>query len=336
MGLALDYGSEEEEEEQVVPPVLDLAPAPAPIASTSSLGLPPPKKKKRALKIGFDNPLLSAPTFGAPSADDEEERSIKRQRVEDAGEAEKVQDRKGKGKSTLLDMLPPPKRTAPVATSTTVNTSQTALKDEDDTPLVPRKLAKQAGKIPTEPASLDLFGLASTPDPASSISLPKSSSPLQTISSAPAIQEYIPPPPSLEDPYPGYYQHPVTQAWHAYPEEVYKAFIASTAVPSAADQGAVGRGWEGVEGAEGAEHVDVRTRMENERREREKLKKVTAPHRSAQEATYKDIGRTLGRAGQKHQLSALLKDAQANRVALEERFARDKRTKKESGTKYGF
>lgn len=100
--------------------------------------------------------------------------------------------------------------------------------------------------------------------------------------------------------------------------------------------------------------MDVRTRMENERREREELKKVTAPHRSAQEATYKvrhcvmmyhlafvhvicsqDIGRTLGRAGQKHQLSALLKDAQANRVALEERFARDKRTKKESGTKYG-
>ena len=100
--------------------------------------------------------------------------------------------------------------------------------------------------------------------------------------------------------------------------------------------------------------MDVRTRMENERREREELKIVTAPHRSAQEATYKvrhcvmmyhlafvhvicsqDIGRTLGRAGQKHQLSALLKDAQANRVALEERFARDKRTKKESGTKYG-
>lgn len=43
----------------------------------------------------------------------------------------------------------------------------------------------------------------------------------------------------------------------------------------------------------------------------------------------------MGRAGQRHQLSALLKDAQANRVALEERFARDKRTKKESGGKYG-
>lgn len=43
----------------------------------------------------------------------------------------------------------------------------------------------------------------------------------------------------------------------------------------------------------------------------------------------------MGRAGQRHQLSTLLKDAQANRVALEERFARDKRTKKESGGKYG-
>lgn len=43
----------------------------------------------------------------------------------------------------------------------------------------------------------------------------------------------------------------------------------------------------------------------------------------------------MGRAGQRHQLSALLKDAQVNRAALEERFARDKRTKKESGGKYG-
>jgi hypothetical protein len=160
MGLALDYGSddEEEEQEQVTVPEPAAAPVVAPIASTSSLGLPPPKNKKRALKIGFDHPLLSAPTFGAASSDDVEERTSKRQRVKDAGE-EEIQDRKGKGKSTLLDMLPPPKRTAPAASSTTATTPKVEEQEEEDAPLVPRKLAKQAGKAPAEPASLDLFGL---------------------------------------------------------------------------------------------------------------------------------------------------------------------------------
>lgn len=135
------------------------APAVAPIASTSSLGLPPPKNKKRPLKIGFDHPLLSAPTLGAPSSDDVEERTTKRQRVKHAGDAEDVQDRKGKGKSTLLDMLPPPKRAAPVAQSTAVKAPQAEETEEEDVPLVPRKLAKQTGKTSAEPASLDLFGL---------------------------------------------------------------------------------------------------------------------------------------------------------------------------------
>lgn len=159
MGLALDYGSDDEEEEQTLAPEPEPVPVVAPIASTSSLGLPPPKKKKRPIKLGFDNPLLSAPTFGAPSADDVDERDTKRQRVEDAGDAETVQDRKGKGKSTLLDMLPPPKRTVPAASSSTVITPKAAVKDEDEAPLVPRKLAKQTGKAAAEPASLDLFGL---------------------------------------------------------------------------------------------------------------------------------------------------------------------------------
>jgi hypothetical protein len=99
-------------------------------------------------------------------------------------------------------------------------------------------------------------------------------------------------------------------------------------------------------------HVDVKSRMEEERRKTEELKKLTA--RAPEETTYRvripqaqaprlslttlipqAVGKTMGRAGQRHQLSTLLKDAQANRAALEERFARDKRTKKESGGKYG-
>lgn len=365
MGLALDYGSDDSDQEEQAPSPPPVKPA---AATTSALGLPPPKNKKRALKIGFDHPLLSAPTFGnTPQGEEEDERSRKRARHVKDDESNQVADKTGKGKSTLLDMLPPPKRAVPSSSSTT-QTEPTATEEdaEESAVLMPRKLAKQAGgKAQPEPAGLDLFGLgklsaciihirrsslvASTPSLTTPIPQPSASSSSQTLSSAPIIEEYIPPPPSAQDPYPGYYQDP-KGTWHAYPPETYAAFLASSSA-SLVEQGAVGRAWEGVGDAEGV-HVDVKSRMEEERREREELKKLTA--RAPEETTYRvsysllisltsplttsthqAVGKTMGRAGQRHQLSALLKDAQVNRAALEERFARDKRTKKESGGKYG-
>ncbi len=47
------------------------------------------------------------------------------------------------------------------------------------------------------------------------------------------------------------------------------------------------------------------------------------------------VGKTTGKAGQRHQLSSLLKDAHANRSVLEERIAAAKRNKRDSGAKYG-
>ncbi|KAI5454391.1 hypothetical protein NCC49_004445 [Naganishia albida] len=332
MGLALDYGSDDSDQEEQSP-----APAPPPAnpaATTSALGLPPPKNKKRALKIGFDHPLLSAPTFGTAQdeAEADEPASKKARRIKE-DESSQVADKTGKGKSTLLDMLPPPKRAVVPSTITTTQTSTPAVEEETEEPtlIMPRKVAKQAVGKP-ESVGLDLFGLASTtPSLSAPISHASESTSSSQISSAPIIEEYIPPPPSAQDPYPGYYQDP-KGTWHAYPAETWAAFLASSAA-TLAEQGAVGRAWEGVEDAEGV-HVDVKSRMEEERRKAEELKKLTA--RASEETTYRAVGKTMGRAGQRHQLSTLLKDAQANRVALEERFARDKRTKKESGGKYGF
>lgn len=298
MGLALDYGSDDSDQEEQAPSPPSVKSA----ATTSALGLPPPKNKKRALKIGFDHPLLSAPTFGnTPQDEDEDERASKKARHVKDNESSQVADKTGKGKSTLLDMLPPPKRAVPSSSATTTQTQPPATEEEAEEPavLMPRKLAKQAGgKAQPEPASLDLFGLgklsayitrsvayplaASTPSLSTPIPQPTASSSSQTLSSAPIIEEYIPPPPSAQDPYPGYYQDP-KGTWHAYPPETYAAFLAASAA-TMVEQGAVGRAWEGVGDVEGV-HVDVKSRMEEERREREELKKLTA--RAPEETTYR-------------------------------------------------
>jgi hypothetical protein len=159
MGLALDYGSDDSDQE-------DQAPAPPPVkpaATTSALGLPPPKNKKRALKIGFDHPLLSAPTFGNTPQDEDEgdERASKRARYVKEEESSQVADKTGKGKSTLLDMLPPPKRAVVPSTSTTTQIPTQAAEEDSEEPatLMPRKLAKHVAGKTIEPAGLDLFGL---------------------------------------------------------------------------------------------------------------------------------------------------------------------------------
>lgn len=159
MGLALDYGSDDSDQEEQPPA---LAPPPVnPAATTSALGLPPPKNKKRALKIGFDHPLLFAPTFGTAQdeAEGDEPASKKARRIKE-DESSQVADKTGKGKSTLLDMLPPPKRAVVPSTITTTQTSTPAVEEETEEPtlIMPRKVAKQAVGKP-EPVGLDLFGL---------------------------------------------------------------------------------------------------------------------------------------------------------------------------------
>ncbi|KAJ9104511.1 hypothetical protein QFC21_002007 [Naganishia friedmannii] len=371
MGLALDYASDSDEDSPRSPPQHSAAaPAPPPIPtaeSSSFLNLPPPRNKKRPLKIGFDHPLLSAPRLSTTQPenedDDQPRRSAKKQRKTDEDDAQPpsqpqaMSKEKGKGKSALLDMLPPPKRALPVprpATASKLSGSASV------GTLQPRTVKPQPTEPPaqadeTEPSAeieLDPFGLAATPStsiPSARASSSAAAPPIPTtISSAPAITEYTPPAPTAQDPYPGYYPLP-SGAWAAYEPQYYASFFPTSQSSSSAshaaaaesarlvEAGAMGRQWSGVQDEEaGAVHVDVRKGMEEARKEQDDLKRITAPTLYAEENTYKSVGKTLGKAGQRHQLSALLKDAHANRQALEERIAQNKRTKKESGGRYGF
>ncbi|KAJ9124975.1 hypothetical protein QFC24_002907 [Naganishia onofrii] len=379
MGLALDYASDSDEDsppQQQQPPPKSQQPtaAPAPIpaaeATSSFLNLPPPKNKKRPLKIGFDHPLLSAPRLSATQPDNEEDdqprRSAKKQRTADEHDAQQqpsqpstMSKEKGKGKSTLLDMLPPPKRALPVRPSASKSTAvwsgsqggtllpRTVKPPLAETSSSTTSVAQTDEPEPSAEIDLDPFGLAAA---APSTSLPSARPttsappiPTTTISSAPAVTDYTPPVPTLQDPYPGYYQLPSGQ-WAAYDPTYYASFFPSASHASGAaesarlvEAGAMGRGWSGVqEGEAQAVHVDVRKGMEEARKEQQDLKRITAPSLYAEENTYKPVGKTLGKAGQRHQLSALVKDAHANRQALEERIAQNKRTRKETGGRYGF
>ncbi|KAJ9115035.1 hypothetical protein QFC22_005363 [Naganishia vaughanmartiniae] len=366
MGLALDYGSDSDEESNPPQPqpATPATPAPIPTAeSTSFLNLPPPKNKKRPLKIGFDHPLLSAPRLSTTQTENEQDeeprRSAKKQRTteDDAQPPSQpsVSKEKGKGKSALLDMLPPPKRALPVRPSTSKSTSaspgtQNTLLPRTVKPPPTEPTTTPAQAEEAEPAEIefDPFGLATaSPTSLPSVKQTTSAPPIPaTISSAPAITEYTPPIPTAQDPYPGYYPLP-SGSWAAYDPQYYASFFPSSSASSGnnaaaeaarlVEAGAMGRGWSGVQDEEGgAVHVDVRKGLEEARKEQDDLKRITAPTLYAEENTYKSVGKTLGKAGQRHQLSALLKDAHANRQALEERIAQNKRTKKESGGRYGF
>ena len=164
-----------------------------------------------------------------------------------------------------------------------------------------------------------------------------------------------PPPPTANDPYPGYYQLP-SGSWAAHDPDYYMSFFRNLAKEA---EGPIGRGWDGVDkmDKEGMQDINAFKGLEEERRLAEERKKLTAPDLYSEESSFKvrlrsgwspgqrvilqpvyccsAIGKTTGKAGQRHQLTALLKDAHANRSALEERIAANKRTKRESGAKYG-
>ncbi len=162
MGLLAEYGSDSgSDEEQIAGPSV---PPPPPPASTSK----PQVKKRAAVKIGLD----LKPRLGEDEEDEDRVvpgDSRKKPRLGDAG---------GKGKSALLDMLPPPKRSLPASKtgpSTGASTvgnpiggADVGLENESDTSkqpttasLLPPSLRNKAGKskAPTQAAEIDFFGL---------------------------------------------------------------------------------------------------------------------------------------------------------------------------------
>ncbi|KZT26371.1 hypothetical protein NEOLEDRAFT_1177774 [Neolentinus lepideus HHB14362 ss-1] len=375
--------------------------ATAPKAAGAGLSLPPPKSKPGQKKKKI--------TIDLPSLEDEGDNE------DDKPAAKKPRLESGAGKSSLLSMLPAPKRKAPlpppkervlgggqglglmfkthgpVVESTEDDTY--GVEDEGDwssskppissVSFLPPSLQKGKANISTEgppkttakvilkaaPAA-DFFSLgmtmffgalshyslfrigsslgpslADTASPVPSDSGSSSSSALPIlptgVSSAPKVDDFIPPEPTPTDPYPGYYQTSTGQ-WAAYDVDYYKKFYDKWKADydkhvRALEKGQV-KGFEGFE-EDQAEEVDAQAEMERAKKdiqEREERKKLTHGAEGAPVAPKMNIkGAALGgRARSRHQLSTLLTEAYTNRETLEEKLAQGRRNRKEAGMKY--
>ncbi|KAI0341593.1 hypothetical protein BDW22DRAFT_1442974 [Trametopsis cervina] len=225
-------------------------------------------------------------------------------------------------------------------------------------------MSKAAAAKSAAPA-MDFFSLGSTSSSTNHTpSLPSTSSVLPSISlsSAPKVDDFVPPEPTQTDPYPGYYLLP-SGSWAAYEPAYYQKFYNRWKKEydnhvRALEKG-IEKGFEGLE-KQGATEVNALAEMERakvEIQEREEKKALTMAQGDAPAAPKMNIkasrackdanvvvlirfaflqGAALsGRAKTRHQLSTLLTDAYQNREALEEQIAQARRNRKEAGNKYG-
>ncbi|KAI0807540.1 mitotic checkpoint regulator, MAD2B-interacting-domain-containing protein [Fomes fomentarius] len=200
--------------------------------------------------------------------------------------------------------------------------------------------------------AVDFFSLGSSSSSSAS-STPKLSSvssapPVSTAlglpayTAAPKVDDFVPPEPTPEDPYPGYYLLPSGQ-WAAYDPAYYKKFYVKwkkeyDAHVRALEKGTV-KGFEGAE--EQASEVNALKEMEKAKKEIQELeerKALTTAAGAVPPAPKMNIkGAALGgRARSRHQLATLLTEAYSNREQLEEQIAQGRRNRKEAGNKYGF
>jgi proline-rich protein PRCC len=177
--------------------------------------------------------------------------------------------------------------------------------------------------------------------PAVTAAPPVASSSAPTVSSAPQIEDFTPPEPKADDPYPGYYQLP-SGTWAAHDPAYYQAHYTKWKRAYDAHVRALERGAKGFEAydAERAQEVDgeaERARARVEVQEREERKALTTGAQGEPAAPRMNVqGAKLGKqARSRHQLTTLLTEAYSNREMLEERIAQGKRNRKEAGMKYG-
>ncbi|WVR03141.1 hypothetical protein IAU60_000131 [Kwoniella sp. DSM 27419] len=365
-----DSGSDDEASKPAVTPQITVA------SSSSKPAAKPVGKAKKPVKITLDLPK------GAGEGREPN-------RVEDAGmsgdadvdRGAKAQIAGGKGGSSLLGMLPPPKRkilskqTATKAGSSSINrlgsgdakSSETTTSlaiasssvpkpllastraaaalavneadddEEDRASLLPPSLARKRKEKEKEDEgqdTLDLFGLASTPKSAPTISAPTSLRP-PSISSAPLAPDYAPPEPTASDPYPGYYQLPNGE-WRAYDPEYYHSFFPSQGEDG--DDGRVGKHWDDYESGQHSDVLEINAikGVEEARKEEERRQLAKRPKIAGEEFEYKPMGQVKGLASQRHQLTSLLSTAYSQREELEDRIAANKKSMRMAGTKYGF
>ncbi|GFZ44634.1 hypothetical protein JCM24511_02358 [Saitozyma sp. JCM 24511] len=210
--------------------------------------------------------------------------------------------------------------------------------------LMPASVARGKLKAAKQDEGLDLFGLASAPAPAPSASSSKPSLPRPTeITSAPAVADFVPPPPTAQDPYPGYYQLP-NGGWAAYDPDYYHSFFPSQSDVQGAgasageeqDDGRLGKHWDELKGREGeVMEFDPTRGIREAREEEERRSKVIKPRMLGDDHEYKEIGQVKGLAAERHQLTSLLSTAYTQRDALEERLQANKKSMRVARTKYG-
>nr|ODO01280.1 hypothetical protein L204_02008 [Cryptococcus depauperatus CBS 7855] len=305
--LLANYASDSGSDSELEAPVPTLSPKSTLKPNTSSNSTPAAPNRKKRVKITLD---LPKPAENENSDDDSGKEAAK-------GGAENEREREtkrprllkgGKGGSSLLGMLPAPKRKLPQAASSSsskgasLNINKTmarpqlpappgATEDEksdeetatkSDGILLPASLArKKQSKKEKEP--LDLFGLTSAPAPKAP-SFPMLAIKPPTISSAPVAPDFVPPEPTASDPYPGYYELPSGE-WRAYDTEYYQSFFPSSTsqqVQDDANDGRVGKHWDAFEKGQFKGHVVeidankglAEARAEAERRELMKKPKI--------------------------------------------------------------
>jgi len=179
---------------------------------------------------------------------------------------------------------------------------------------------------------------ASRPSPQQSKTLP---APLPSISSAPKIEEFVPPEPTPQDEYPGYYRLP-SGNWAAHDPEYYQKFYRKWQAEydkyvRDLEKGKI-KGFEDLD-EEDARGVDAMEEMAKAREEiqvKEERKALTQAQDETAAPRMNIKGAALsGRARSRGQLATLLTEAYQNREAYEDKIAQGRRNRKEAGNKYG-
>ncbi len=136
--------------------------------------------------------------------------------------------------------------------------------------------------------------MVSAPAPAplesSSFAQPKAGPSRPLISSAPTVADFVPPPPTPSDPYPGYYLLP-SGSWAAYEPAYYHSFFPDNQpdkVKEKGEDGRVGKHWDEYD-TRGGEivDIDVGKGLEEARREEERREKLKKPKVAGEEYEYK-------------------------------------------------
>ncbi|WWC90145.1 uncharacterized protein L201_005078 [Kwoniella dendrophila CBS 6074] len=227
--------------------------------------------------------------------------------------------------------------------------------NEEKDKLLPPSLARKNQKRKGEGEEfLDLFGLGTSTSSssikasiASSSSTSTSSSLKPTlISSAPLAPDYQPPEPSVNDPYPGYYQIPSSGEWKQYDPEYYNSFFVKQqqqqqqqSKEEEDDDGRIGKHWNEFNNGEFKGNLlDINPLQSiQDARKQEEINNLAKRQKvSENQFEYKPVGQVKGLASQRHQLTSLLNTAYTQREELEDRIAQNKKNMRMAGTKYGM